>query len=405
MHSRRMSFGRYDYASFLIFLAYASGSVVVPVALVEMARELRFPLEAGGMTEGGLLHLGRTVSMVVAMLLCGFAAGHWGKRRTLGWSVLCMGLGVGLCALSPMYGVLLLGLLIAGLGEGVIEGIATPFVQDLHPRESGRYINFTHSFWSIGVLITVLAAGTLLSLGVSWRLITGCVALLSLIPVAMLLLPSRGNPYPEHPEPLHWSTVLGHAREIVTLPRFWLFFAAMFLAGGGEFCLTFWCASYIQLNFTPEPWAAGAGTACFAAGMTLGRTGWGILVKQHQLRRLIVLSAIGGTLVTLPFPSLQNLWLFFFLLFLAGIATAPFWPSIQSYATDRLPGRDTTMILILLSCAGVPGCGFFTFLMGYLGNRSGDLSQTFYLIPACFAVLGGLIAYDGWRSRRESARA
>ncbi|HLK59586.1 MAG TPA: hypothetical protein VKU00_23700, partial [Chthonomonadaceae bacterium] len=32
--ARRMDFGRYDYASFLTFIAYAAGSVVVPVCLV-----------------------------------------------------------------------------------------------------------------------------------------------------------------------------------------------------------------------------------------------------------------------------------------------------------------------------------------------------------------------------------
>ena len=77
---RHMTFGRYDYAAFLTFFAYASGSIVVPVALVILARDLGFSLESGGMTAGGALQLGRTVPMVGTMLLCGFAAGRWGTR-------------------------------------------------------------------------------------------------------------------------------------------------------------------------------------------------------------------------------------------------------------------------------------------------------------------------------------
>jgi len=171
----------------------------------------------------------------------------------------------------------------------------------------------------------------------------------------------------------------------------------MFFAGGGEFCLTFWCASYIQLNFLPAAWAGGVGTAFFAAGMVAGRTGWGYLIRQNQLRTLIVVSGLAGTLVTLCFPLLTNLCLFFILLFLAGIATAPFWPSIQSYCADCLPGTDTTMLFVLLSCAGVPGCGFFTWLMGYIGNHSGGLGRAFYLVPGCYLVLAALIAYDWHR--------
>ena len=52
--SRRMAFGHYDYAVFLGFLTYASGSVVVPVSLVILACELNFRLENGGMTAAGI---------------------------------------------------------------------------------------------------------------------------------------------------------------------------------------------------------------------------------------------------------------------------------------------------------------------------------------------------------------
>ena len=391
--SRRMNFGRYDYAAFMSFISYAAGSVVVPVALVQVARELGFNLAEGGFSAGGALHLGRTVAIVAAMLLCGFIAGRWGKRKTVGFSVVLMALGMAACAFTPTYSILFLALLIAGLGEGVIEGLATPFVRELHPEEAGRYINFSHAFWSVGVLTTVLICGWLLSREVSWRILVAAVAVLGFITSLIILLPeSKGRQYPEHPDPIHWKTVCSHAQQIFHVKRFWLFFAAMFLAGGGEFCLTFWSASYIQLHFNTAAWAGGVGTACFAAGMVLGRTGWGYLIKQHQLRNLVLYSALAGSAITVTFPLLNNLWLFFLMLFFAGIATAPFWPSIQSYAVDQMPQNDTTILLILLSCAGIPGCGVFTWLMGYIGNLTGSLNAAFYLVPACYLILATLIA-------------
>ena len=397
-----MVFGRYDYAAFLTYFAYAAGSVAVPVSLVTVARDLGFQLDNGGMAAGGALHLGRTASIVAAMLLCGFWAGRWGKRRVLGLSVILMGVGIGICALAPVYGVLFLAIAIAGIGEGVIEGLTTPFVQSLHPEEPGRYNNFCHAFWSIGVLATVLAAGAALSGGVSWRWVIGAVAVGASLPAALFFLPVRAeNAYPEHPELLDGKTVWNHARDILRIPRFWLFFAAMFVAGGGEFCVTFWCASYIQLHFTSSAWVGGVGTACFAAGMALGRTGWGYLLRQDQLKALIVYSAGAGVVITLFLPVVIHLGLFLGLLFLTGIATAPFWPSVQSYCADRLPQADTTMLMILLACAGIPGCGVATWLMGYIGDQSGGLSVAFYLVPACYLILGLLIGYD-WLSQRAA---
>lgn len=398
----KMKFGMYDFAAFNSFFAYAGGSVVVPVALVLLARDLGFSLEDGGMTAGGALHLGRTLPMVISLLLCGFLAGRWGKRRTMGISVAVMGIGVLLCAIAPVYGVLFVAVMIAGLGEGVVEGLATPFVQDLHPDEPGRYINFAHSFWSIGIVVTVLASGALISLGVSWRYVVAGVAVLAFMAAGMVLAPeSAKRKYPEHPDPIHWKTIWGYALEIFRERRFWLFFAAMFVAGGGEFCLTFWCASYIQLNFVDAAWAGGVGTACFAFGMVLGRTGWGYLIKQEYLKHLIVWSAIGGIIITLFFPIVTNLWVLFGMLFLAGIASAPFWPSVQSYSADRLPNTDVTLLFILLSAAGVPGCGVFTWLMGYVGDHMGGLRVAFYLVPACYFVLASLIIYDWRQSERE----
>lgn len=400
--ARTMSFGRDDYASFLAYFMYAAASVIAPVSLVELAKDLGFRLEEGGMTAGGALHLGRTGAIVAAMLLCGFWAARWGMRRTLGLSVLLMGFGIGICAVAPLYGVVFLALVVAGIGEGVIEGLATPFVQELHPEEPGRYVNFSHAFWSIGVLVTVLAAGALLAGGVSWRLVVGGVAIGSLLPAALLLMrPSRTPPVsPGSPDGGVPDSLWEKARSILRIPRFWLFFAAMFVAGGGEFCLTFWSASFIQLNFSASAWIGGVGTACFAAGMALGRTCGGYWVRQEQLKSFILYSAIAGVAISLFLPLVTHLGLFLTLLFLVGIATAPFWPSIQSYGADRLPEADTTILMILLACAGIPGCGFATWLMGYIGDRSG-LGVAFYLVPICYLILGLLIGYEGYRRTRQ----
>ncbi len=392
-----MRFGRYDYAAFLTFFAYAAGSVIVPVSLVELAHDLGFSLESGGMSAGGALHLGRTVAMVLAMLAVGFIAGRWGNRSTLGSSVLLMSAGIAACAIAPGYGILLFAMVLAGLGEGVIEGLATPFVQGLHPKEPGRYINLTHSFWSVGILATVLLSGWLLSAGVSWRTLTGVVALIGFLAGCMILIPGKQRTPAVAHNPLPPKAVLANAIHILKCARFWRYYAAMFLAGGGEFCLTFWSASHIRLHYGGAAWTGGLGVALFALAMVIARMASGYFIPQSGLKRLVWVSAICGTAICLILPSSPNLWVFWGLLFLAGLATAPFWPSIQSHATEELPAMDSTMLLILLSCAGVPGCGAFTYLMGVMGNQSGSLTNAFYLVPAAYALIAVLIATDRGR--------
>ena len=395
--ARKLIFGRYDYAAFLCFASYAMCSIIVPVSLVPIAKDLHFPLTEGGMGLGGILQIGRAVPMVAALILCGF---FFIKDRKTLFDPLCMALGILLAAFSPVYGIMFSALMIAGFGEGIIEGLATPFVQDLHDEEPGRYINFTHSFWSVGVVSIVLVAGALLANGVSWRYIVGACGVLGLFPAFLLLFPSRKHPYPECGEIKKWTEVCGDFRNIVRIPRFWLFFAAMFFAGGGEFCLTFWCASFIQVEYAASAWAAGIGTASFAGGMIVGRMGGGILIRQKRLKEFLVYTALAATGISLFFPFLQSLSMLFVLLFFTGIATGPFWPSVQSYCSTRMT-VDNTMLFILLSAAGIPGCGFFTAVMGILGDHCG-LRYSFFLIPFCFIVLAALIGID-WHQSRTAA--
>ena len=358
--SRRMQFGRFDVAACGTFVAYAACSLVVPVALVAMGKDLGFPLGSGGMAWAGSLQAARSVTIIAAMLSCGFLAGRWGLRLSIGAALCVMGAGLMVAGAAPSFVVLLLAVALAGLGEGVIEALGTPAVQQLHPDQPGRYINFTHGFWSIGVLGSVLAVGWLLSRGLNWRLLIVLGGATALLPAAIFLSPRRGVVTPlDTARPLSGLTVAAQTVDIARRGHFWLFFAAMFFAGGGEFALTFWTASFIQLEFVAQPWAGGVGTACFAAGMILGRLGWGYLLHQHHLWGLLMGSSLAGAAISLLLPWVGSLGVLFSVLFLAGIAVGPFWPSLQSYSTDRLP-VDTTMLFILLSCAGIPGCGAFT---------------------------------------------
>jgi len=401
MRAHNLRFGRYDLANFFCFGSYAACSVAIPMVLVALAKDLRFPLSQGGMAAGGALQLGRSIPMVAAMLLSGFSAGRFGKLRSLGGATLLMSVGIMFAAFAPGYLPLFAAICVAGFGEGVVEGLATPVIQDLHPDEPGRYINFTHAFWSVGVVGAVLAAGALLAAGVNWRWVLAGCSILTLIPAMLYLLPSK-NRLPAERKSI--KAVFGHAADAMRLPRFWLFFVTMFLAGGGEFCLTFWAASFIQLDYHASAWMGGVGTAFFAGGMILGRMGSAVLIHQHRLSLLVLLCSAVGTLAGLFPPFLSSLAVLFAVLFVLGIVTGPFWPSIQSHCVNQLDKADSTMLYILLSCAGVPGCGVFAWLMGVAGNWYG-LRMSFLLVPLCYAGIGLLILLDEWLFRPKRRRA
>ena len=138
--------------------------------------------------------------------------------------------------------------------------------------------------------------------------------------------------------------------------------------------------------------------------MFCGRSGAGWLVKQSHLKHLLLWSALGTIPVALAILLIRPenfstpahaLYALYPCLFLAGVGVAPFWPTTQVYCTDRLPRLDSTMIFVLLSCAGIPGCGFFSWLMGVVGDHYG-LRASFWLVPATLAGIAAIILVEGF---------
>jgi len=386
-----------DIAASATLLAYSASAVATPICLLILSRELNLNL-----TEGGSIEATRAVLLVLVLLFSGFAAAKWGKTAVMTAGCFTLSAGLLCYGLAPSYALILCAMILVGLGGGLIEALVNPLVQDLHPGDSGRYLNVVNAFWSIGVLTTVLIVGDLLTREVSWRWIffgiAGAAFLISLFFTAGSRKARRENRIPPEPDgnPLH------HTRDLLTNRHFWVFALAMVCGGGVEAAYTFWSASYIQIYYDAVPRAGAVGTAFFASGMIAGRMAGG-LVHQDRLHILILLSALAGFAVSFGFFWITSMAALFILLFLAGLACACFWPSIQSYAADRLKG-DSTMMFILLSAMGIPGFAIITWTMGKIGDLYG-LRTAFGVIPVLFLLLAATILADRKIGRERLSKA
>jgi fucose permease len=387
---------RTDYAGALGFLAYSSSAIMTPICLLALMAELKFSLAGGGGIEAV-----RTLMILVVLVASGFAAARWGMAAVLGAGSILLAVGMLAYAVAPAYGVVLVAMVAVGLGSGVIEGLVNPLVQQEHPGDSGKYLNIVNAFWSIGVMGSVLVSGELLTRGVSWRPLVAASGAIAVASGALFLAfgrPARAAAA----QPVASAEAWLRMKAVLVNRRFWVFAAALFFGGGAEATFTFWSASYVQLYYGALPRAGGFGTACFAGGMIAGRMLSGHFVHQGGLRALIAASAAGGIAVSLLVFAVGSLGGFYILLFAAGLTVACFWPSIQAYAADCLD-VDATMLFILLSCAGIPGFGFASWLMGIIGDAAG-IRASFTVIPFFFAILLAILVIDASRHAGRPAR-
>ena len=363
-----------DLASWGGFMSFASSAVVIPLCLPEISKTLNISL-----SQGGAMETTRTFLILSVLLISGILAHKWGKKPLMVMGQYMIAIGSIMASYSQDYFSLIISLMIIGMGGGATEAIINPLVLDLHPNDSSKYLNITNAFYPIGVIVSALLFGELLTLGYSWRsifLITATMAL-----VMGLIFNTSKFPDQKNQISFSWNLIIN----ILFLRGFWIYGFAIFLAAGIESAFTFWSRSYVEIYLQELPRAGAIAVVIFSCGMAFGRFLSAKLSYMISPSTLMIGSSIFGLLVTIYVPFVTNLILFITLLFFAGIATACFWPTILAIAADDLD-TDSTILLVLLAIVGVAGFGLIPWIMGMAGDHL-DLKISFLLIPICFIGL------------------
>ncbi|MBO7740957.1 MAG: hypothetical protein J6S21_00230, partial [Victivallales bacterium] len=184
--------------------------------------------------------------------------------------------------------------------------------------------------------------------------------------------------------------ILKSMKDLLSMPRFWLFLAAMFLTGGAEHCLNFWMPTYVQGHFAGSGIVGSIGPVVFALGMASGRMTAGIFGNPGKLRQLMMGGVIIAFCAALASQIAPSLWWFYALVALMGFSSGPVWPSLLGLSAATI-NHDRTIMFILMPCVGIPGCGFFPWLMGTVADLAG-LQRSFLLLPLCFLLLLVILA-------------
>jgi len=364
---------RVDIAAMATMFVFAASASIIPISLVRISKELNFSL-----TQGGSLGFISAMAQFVVLLISSYLAGKYGKLRLIKVALLILSLGLFLFTKSSTFLLSTILVLIIGFGQGFLEGLLTPLVEDLHPGDNGKKMNLLHAFWPIGVTFSVLFFGELLTRGTSWRVIFVILALVVLI-IVSLYPSSKTINLPKS------RTEFSHMGEIISKPRFWFFGFSLFFAGGAESAFAFWSASYIQLEYNTNPRAGAIGAALFAIGMVLGRLLTSRIAHRFKLKNIILISSLLSLGLSIVFFFIINISSLFILMLFMGLTIACLWPSIQSYAGSVM-GVDITILMIFLSCFGTPGYSSATILMGIIGDKYG-LHTSFILSPIYLFLL------------------
>ena len=300
---------------------------------------------------------------------------------------------------TPYLG-LVIAVMIAAVGGGIIEVLVSPIVEAAPTENKSTQMSLLHSFYSWGLAgVVILSTLFFTFVGIEhWRLLS---ALWAIIPavgaIAFCFVPiykleadaSREN---DQPKKLGKSGI------------FWIFIIMMFCAGAAEQVMGQWASSFAQTGLGINKTAGDIlGPCLFAILMGSTRVFYGRSDGRIRLTSFIaissglcILSYIIAALSPVPIVSLLGCAL-------CGLATGIMWPGTYSLASSRMPWGGVRMFAFL-AMAGDMGCLVGPTAAGWIAEACNNRLQVAFLVSLIYPILMAVMLFLGFSKRKRSDR-
>ena len=375
-------------ASYASIMCLAIAVNLIPVFLTTLNIDLG---GVQGLTKEQLGRMGgMTFAGVVAgVLLAGPLADRWGPKPFVCSGNVLISLGIVLLGTAPGYHAVLVAVLVMGFGAGVLDMVLSPIVCALQPSRRAAAMNWLHSFYCIGSVVTILTTALALKMGVGWRTIT-----LVLAPVPLLVAAGFGGL--TIPALVREGAQRMRLRQLVRIPYFGIVLVAIFLAGATELGMAQWLPAYAEYTLGYSKWTGGMALLAFSVAMAVGRLGAGALATRYSAFQMMSLScwiSIGLYLVVCFAP-----WRVVAMsaCIALGLAVSCLWPSMLGLTGDRFSRGGASMFGVLAAMGNFGGL----FMPWAVGATADVLSLRWGLSMAALCPLLMLMALR-WMRRHD----
>ena len=331
---------------YLAMMSLSIGLNLLPVFLTTISASYG---GVGGLTQEQLGRLGAIMfsGLVVGIVTAGPMADRLGAKpfALLGNALVCGSLVA--AAYAPGYATLGAAFFVLGFGAGVLDMVLSPIVGALNPTRRAAAMNWLHSFYCVGAVVTILTGTVVLRTGCGWR--TACLVLAPL-PLGLLVAFA----------PLRFPALSiegGRLGLRTLLFRRWFLgaMAAICLGGATEAGLVQWLPAYAETALGFPTWVGGVALMLFSLGMASGRMVVGAAGARLDPYRVMAWGCglTVGLFLTgafFPVPALALA-----ACVVAGVTGSCLWPTMLAVTADRYPEGGASMYGALGACGNVGG--------------------------------------------------
>ncbi|MGD0298080.1 MAG: MFS transporter [Bryobacteraceae bacterium] len=329
--------------------------------------------------QNGTIAFCQALGLIIASVAVGPLIDNQGKKigMLLGLSLITIALA--LLPRATGFSSTATYLFLLGIGGGIIVTAANLLASDVTPEHRGTTLNLLNLFFGLGGLATPFISANLLSRN-STRLcylVAGLTAATLVINIAAPMPgPAGGNGF-----------VFSEAGKVVGRPELWLLALFLFLYVASEVGVWNWLVQHLIAQGIPESRALNVLSLGFALGLLVGRVGVSRVLITVPALTVTLAASILMLITTYLMLQTKDPKVAWILVFLAGVAMAPVFPTTLAIVGDRFPVMTATATGIVIT-SGWIGLAVSSRIIGSIaGGDPKRLKKALLVLPGAAVIM------------------
>lgn len=332
--------------------------------------------------QNGAIAFAQALGLMIASLAVGPLLDNEGKKAGLVLGLALISLALAALPRSGGYATLAALLFVLGIGGGIVVTGANALVSDVGEAYRGTALNLVNLFFGLGGMTTPFLAANLLK-GNTLKL---CYTAGALAFIALLVQVAAPIPAPNGNE----SFVLADAGAVLARPILFLLGLFLFLYVSCEVGIWNWLTRHLIAQGIPETRALNVLSLGFALGILVGRVAVAPVLIRVPPTTIILVAAAAMAITSFLVLRARTAGAAWPLVFFAGVAMAPVFPTTLAIVGDAFPRMTSTAIGFAITC-GWLGLAVSSRIIGAIaGGDPKRLKKALLVIPAFSLVMVGL---------------
>ncbi len=371
--SAPISRGRLIPAAILAILVYGMIAAMLGTILPKLSDDFHLTAD-----QGGMIAFAQALGLIIASVSVGPLIDNRGKKTGLLLGLTLIAIALFLLPNSTSYEMIIGCMFLQGLGGGIIVTGANALVSDISEDKRASTLNLLNLFFGLGGLLTPFIAANLLG----GNTIALCYLTAGLTVVTLALHAVTPMPPPSGERGFKMS----EASQLLARPALFLLSAFLFLYVACEVGVWNWLTKHLIAQGMDPARALNILSLGFALGILVGRVAVSPILIKVPAPTVTLAASVLMAVTTYAMLQTADPFTAGVIVFCAGVAMAPVFPTTLAMVGDAFPRMTATAMGIVITCGWI-GLAVSSRIIGAVAGSDDKALKTALRILPGFSVL------------------